>query len=197
MTRKEKLARQKRQKLITGLAVALVVLLTLLLVWIAAGPKLVDQGMRSLYPREYRSIVEKKAKEFDLEPALVYGVIRTESGFDPQAQSKAGACGLMQLTPETFDWVLEFSPTENPGDIYDPETNIHAGCALLRKLLDHYGDENLAICAYNAGMGSVSSWLEDERYSPDGSSLTAIPFPETERYLEKVLDAAQVYRDLY
>lgn len=116
------------------------------------GPRLLEGGLRLLYPQRYTELVEREAAEFDLEPNLVYAIIKTESGFDPQARSHADAMGLMQLTQETFDWILSLYPTEDgSGDIWDPGDNIHCGCALLRLLLDQYGTVEVALAAYNAG----------------------------------------------
>ena len=72
-------------------------------------------------------------------------MIKAESGFDEDAQSHAGAHGLMQLTQETFDWIASlYPPEEGTGDIYDPAANLHCGCALLRLLLDQYGSLEVA-----------------------------------------------------
>ena len=151
------------------------------------GPRLLEGGLRLLYPQRYTELVEREAAEFDLEPNLVYAIIKMESGFDPQARSHADAMGLMQLTQETFDWILSLYPTEDgSGDIWDPGDNIHCGCALLRLLLDQYGTVEVALAAYNAGMGNVSGWLESGDYSHDGETLHTIPYPETDAYVKKV-----------
>ena len=96
------------------LAVAVAVVVVLF------GPRLLEGGLRLLYPQRYTELVEREAAEFDLEPNLVYAIIKTESGFDPQARSHADAMGLMQLTQETFDWILSLYPTEDgSGQIAD------------------------------------------------------------------------------
>ena len=66
------------------------------------GPRLAEEALRWLYPRQYSQVVSREAGEFHLEEALVYAVIRAESGFDREARSHAGALGLMQLTEPTF-----------------------------------------------------------------------------------------------
>lgn len=177
--------------------------LLLLLVLVAAlaffaGPELVDRGERMLYPTAYAELVEREAEEFSLAPSLVYAVIRTESHFDPEAQSHAGARGLMQLTPDTFQWVASIYPPENGGeDILDPEDNLHCGCALLRLLLDQFDTLDVSLCAYNAGMGNVSNWLAEEQYSSDGANLHTIPYPETDSYVKKVKAAMGRYQEIY
>lgn len=177
--------------------------LLLLLVIVAvlaffAGPDLVDRGERVLYPMAYAQLIEREAHEFSLPPSLVYAVARTESHFDPEAESHAGAQGLMQLTPDTFDWVASLYPPENGGeDLMDPLDNIHCGCALLRLLLDQFGTLDVSLCAYNAGIGNVSNWLSEEKYTNDGENLHTIPYPETESYVKKVKAAMRKYQELY
>lgn len=182
-----------------GLRTVLLLLLVIVAVLaFFAGPELVDRGERILYPTAYAELVEREAREFSLPPSLVYAVIRTESHFDPDAQSHAGARGLMQLTPDTFDWMSSLYPPENGGEnLTDPQDNVHCGCALLGLLLDQFGTLDVTLCAYNAGMGNVSAWLSEEKYSGDGENLHTIPYPETESYVKKVKAAMQRYQELY
>ncbi len=158
-----------------------------------AAPALWDWAAGNwIYPRPYREIVQKEAAEFRLDENLVYAVMKAESGFDEKASSHAGAHGLMQLTEQTFQWVSSLYPPENGGgDILDPQDNIHCGCALLELLEKRYGSWRVALCAYNAGMGTVDGWLSV--YSGDGESLDEIPYPETAAYVEKV----EKYRERY
>lgn len=172
------------------LAVAVTVIL-----W---GKQISQRALQLLYPRSYAEIVSQKAAAFSLDENLVYAVIRAESKFDEDAQSSAGAQGLMQLTPETFEWILTKYPAESElPDIFAPADNIHAGCALLRLLVDQFGSLNVALSAYNAGMGNVAKWLENEDYSSDGTNLHTIPFPETEAYVKKVFENLSMYQKLY
>lgn len=171
---------------------------------LAASVALLFAGLlhyyRSAYPMGYQEQVEAWAAENQLDPALVYAVIRTESSFDPEAMSSVGARGLMQLTPDTYEWVCYRLGEENPSDVedlYDPEENIRCGCANLRLLLELLGEEGTALAAYHAGLGNVSRWLESEKYSRNGSSLDSIPFSDTEIYVNKVLETRDLYRRLY
>ena len=154
---------------------------------------------KSAYPLEYSELVNKAAKDYNLAPALIYGVIHTESRFDPDAGSSVGAVGLMQIMPETFEWLME--KREEKGkytveDLYKPEVNIDYGSYLLRYFLDYYGNEKCAVAAYNAGF-VVSNWLEDPNCSPDGMTLDIIPYPETSEYVVKVDNAKNKYIELY
>ena len=151
------------------------------------------------YPKKYSEDVERYSDEYGLEPSLVYAVIRTESGFDPDAQSDAGACGIMQMMPSSFEWLQQKRGTEGEyttEDLFNPEVCIDYGCYLLKYFYDYYGDERCAVAAYNAGF-VVGEWLADSRYSKDGKTLDNIPYPETSNYVDKVESAKEMYIKLY
>ena len=148
---------------------------------------------KASYPKKYSEFVEKYSDEYGLESSLVYAVIRTESGFDPDAQSDAGACGIMQMMPSSFEWLQEKRGTE---DLFNPEICIDYGCYLLKYFYDYYGDERCAVAAYNAGF-VVGEWLSDSNYSKDGKTLDKIPYPETSNYVDKVESAKEMYIKLY
>ena len=94
-----------------------------------------------MYPLLYTEYIEEEAAKNGLETSFLCAVIRTESKFDTKAVSRADAHGLMQITPETFDWLktkLQDGDLYTEEDIYDPEVNIHFGAGYLRYLLDRY-----------------------------------------------------------
>ena len=131
---------------------------------------------------------------------MIYALIRTESEFDPDAVSSAHAMGLMQLTEDTFRWAQSRSPEAEsiPEEaLFDPETNIRYGVMVLSLLREQFSDTGVLLAAYNAGIGNVRKWLADPTYSDDGSTLKAIPFPETAAYVEKIPAAQEMYRELY
>ena len=147
------------------------------------------------YPTEYEQYVTKYAKEYGVEPALIYAVIKTESGFDNYAVSEVGARGLMQMTEETFDWIrTKIGGTETFDDLYQPEVSIHYGTYLLNYLLDEFdGDVDTAMSAYHAGSASVRSWLKNPANSEDGRRLNHIPKADTEHYVNKINRAIGIY----
>lgn len=154
------------------------------------------------YPQSFSEYVNEAARKYDLNPALIYAVIRTESNFDITAHSSASAYGLMQITGDTFDYYMMRKGEEGKythDDLFDPAVNIDYGCAVLRNHLDIFGDEKTAVAAYNAGPGQVEEWLTDSDLSYDGKTLIAenIPFEETRNYVQRVEDAKNMYIELY
>jgi soluble lytic murein transglycosylase len=149
-----------------------------------------DWYLRARYPLEYEHIVSAHARSYDLDPALLAAVIYAESRFDPNAQSPAGAVGLMQLLPDTAkDIALRTGGAKFVvADLRDPEINVRYGSWYLDHLRDRYGDARLALAAYHAGQGNVDDWLEDGG---------AIAFPETRDYVDEVERVRRVYAKAY
>lgn len=155
---------------------------------------------RAAYPIGYRETVERECGRNGLPPALVYAVIRTESGFNPLAQSGVPARGLMQITRETFEWAqlrLGEEGERHFDDLFDGGENIRYGAAILRLLLDEFGTESNALCAYHAGWGVTQKWLRNPEYAPDGENIERIPYGDTSRYVKKVLETKKAYETLY
>lgn len=156
---------------------------------------------RALYPVRYADYIEEYSEQFVLDPYLVMSIIKAESNFDSDAVSDKGAAGLMQITRPTAEWIahkLELSDFSYEKDISDPELNICMGSYYIAYLVKMYeGDTELAIAAYNAGFNNVDNWLLKEEYSENGSTLDKIPFPETERYVNKVKNNYRIYKFLY
>lgn len=150
-------------------------------------------------PLKYQDIVEKYAKQYQLEESLVYGVIFCESHFEPEAISTAEAVGLMQVTEETGSWAAEQMGLDpNAIDLTDPDTNIRIGCWYLNWLNEKFdGVTETALAGYNAGHGNVAKWLANEEMSLDGITLDEIPYGETESYVKKVELAEKIYRYVY
>ncbi|MBQ9091891.1 MAG: lytic transglycosylase domain-containing protein [Anaerotignum sp.] len=150
-------------------------------------------------PLKYQDIVERYANAYHLEKSLINGVIFSESHFETEAVSRAGAVGLMQVTTETGWWAAEQMGLDpNSIDLTDPETNINIGCWYLGWLLEKFdGVTETALAGYNAGHGNVQKWLADEEMSKDGITLDEIPYEETEGYVKKVQLAEKAYRYFY
>ncbi len=147
---------------------------------------------QTIYPLKYEDTIRQVSAEYDLEPTLVAAVVYTESRFRPDARSHRGAYGLMQLLPETAEFIQKKSGIE--GDYRDPETNLRIGAWYLGYLDDRYlGNERLMLAAYNSGEGRVDSWVSQEGFDVGED----IPYKETRHYIENVLEAQQTYEELY
>lgn len=157
--------------------------------------------LMKVYPQQYSEYVEEYAKEYGVDEALVYAVMRTESGFRAEVKSSVGAVGLMQIMPDTFEWLQTISDSQveyTEDDLVNPQINIKYGTFYLDYLIDHYGGkEALAVAAYNGGIANVDSWLKDNRYSTDGKTLENIPYSETAQYVQRVEKTKDMYESLY
>lgn len=157
-----------------------------------------DKIEKMVYPREYSEYVTKYASEYGVDEALVYAVILSESSFDADAKSHVGATGLMQLMPDTLDWLSRLMGEKEPtGEITDPETNIKYGTYYLHYLINRFGNTDTALAAYNAGHGRVANWLADTGYSDDGKTLKEIPLEETRNYVNRVNKRYDKYKKIY
>lgn len=188
--------RQRRRTLLTIFASALIVLIALG-AWALFGRGRMDL---SRYPMTYAPEIRAAAAEFSLDPAYVASVVLAESSFDAEAVSSAGAIGLMQIMPDTGEWIagkLEDEPFDVQR-LYQPEVNLRYGCWYLRFLLDRY-DEDMytASTAYHQGQGRVDQWLEDPQYSEDGRTLTAISSAVTDTYVNRIMESYANYQELY
>lgn len=154
--------------------------------------------LKTLYPIRYNQFVEVYALENELSEYFVYAVIECESGFDPNAVSHTGATGLMQIMPDTFDWIGGKLKKDLPYSMaIDPKTSIEYGCYFYGYLMKKYKNEATALAAYHAGMTNADKWLSDERYSLDGETLYNIPYPTTKKYVERVVKTKNIYLKLY
>lgn len=133
----------------------------------------------------YWQVIEFSDK-YELEPNLVFAIIRAESKFNKRAISKKGACGLMQLMPRTAVFIAEKYNYDKKIDLFNADCNIELGCAYLNYLSNSFVNEKTLLCAYNAGEGVVRKWLSDKNYSIDGLTLNKIGFKETSVYYERV-----------
>jgi soluble lytic murein transglycosylase len=178
-------ARQRR-----GLLLLVAVLAGLLALPFALGAP--ERVREALYPLRYEETIRQASRENGLEPTFVAGVIYTESRFRPEAESHQAAYGLMQMLPETAEFVQQRSGIR--GDFKDPRTNIRLGTWYLGYLDERYrGDERLMLAAYNSGEGRVDGWISEEGFD----IARDIPFKETRDYVGNALEAKKAYEELY
>lgn len=185
-------------KLFKNVKYLFLLLITLFAILYISNQK--DVILKHFYPTKYEEYVNQYAKEYSLDPYLVYSIIRVESNYDELANSHKDAKGLMQITDSTGEWAAKKIKIKNYNEqmLFEPKYNIMIGCWYLNNLIEQFdGNTTLALAAYNAGSGNVVKWLQDKEYSADGSQLDKIPFGETEKYLSKVKKDYSIYRSLY
>jgi soluble lytic murein transglycosylase len=184
----------KRTKNITTTVIVILVL-SVLIGFLADA--VITRVEKQIYPLKYNDIVKKYADLYGVPEQIIYATIKVESDFQSDAVSSAGAIGLMQITPDTFEWIqMILREKLDDGLLYDPETNIKYGTFLLSYLYSEFGNWENTHAAYNAGMSRVKQWLEDDEYSKNGV-LYNIPYKETRAYVKKIANAGEIYLRLY
>jgi soluble lytic murein transglycosylase len=150
-------------------------------------------------PLTDQDIIRQQAALKHLDPALIAAVIFAETKFDPRP-SAAGAQGLMQIMPQTAEFLAHRSGATafTIADLATPQVNIAYGSYYLRYLLDRYGGSKLlALAAYNGGEENVDRWVADAHAQGRELAIDEIPFPETRAYVLRVLQAQSDYRRTY
>lgn len=152
------------------------------------------------YPLAYWEIIQKKAREAEIDPYLVVALIRQESLFDSRARSSAAALGLMQLLSSTATRVAKHLGLTPPSTekLLDPELNVTLGTQYLQSLLRRYSNNWFkAIAAYNAGEAAVDRWEKEIVTDDIEEFVERIPYLETRQYVKLVLRNHRIYKTLY
>jgi soluble lytic murein transglycosylase len=165
----------------------------------ATGDLLPEPVWRMLYPVKYFEFVERYAKDHDVDPFVVAGLIRQESTFNPRARSRVGARGLMQIMPYTGRKLARAHRRRyNSQDLYNPEINIRYGTHYLKEVMDRFGGRlDYALASYNAGPHRVKAWTGMDITLDSEEFIEEIPFTETRNYVKLVLRNEMLYRRLY
>ncbi|OFW55625.1 MAG: hypothetical protein A2133_09555 [Actinobacteria bacterium RBG_16_64_13] len=193
----ETLTRRRHRRRVIRLAVygALLVIIAVVAALIVTGRTVVPVFSEQIFPIHYRAEIAAVSEQYGLNPYLVSAVVKTESGYDPAAVSSAGAVGLMQVMPDTAEWITGLNTWQGGSRpvLADPRDNLQLGACYLGYLLETFGYEILpALAAYNAGQGAVQVWV-DEVGGVGLLTLDDIRFRETRDFVERV----QGYLDLY
>ncbi len=154
-----------------------------------------DMNLR--FPLAFHPEIQNAANQQQLDPALIFGLIRQESAFDEFAGSSAGAIGLLQLKPSTAKQIANElnEPWTNDFNLLLPEVNIKYASRYFKKLLDRYnGHYALALAAYNAGPNRVKNWLPKTDALPADIWIETIPYKETRSYVASVIMYALIYQ---
>jgi soluble lytic murein transglycosylase len=147
------------------------------------------------YPVKYDDTIRTYSARNSVDPFLVMGLILQESYFNPQARSRVGATGLMQIMPATGKELgarlhVPFSAAR----LENPEVNVELGTFHLKNLINLFGgNAYLAIASYNGGQGNVLKWKRAAAGKPLDEILESIPFPETRNYVKRVTMLRSAY----
>ena len=150
------------------------------------------------YPIAYSEEVSLASSALGVDEAVIYATIYCESSFNKDAVSNMDARGLMQILPDTFEWLCEQEGLEPDAEmLFDPQTNIYYGTKFLSILYERYGNWDAAHAAYHAGHGRVDKWFENGDVVIDAEgSLTGIPIDATAVYVKKINRAKSGYIEL-
>lgn len=154
------------------------------------------------HPLYFRSAIEDTASRYNLQAAYVSAIIKNESSFRTDARSNVGALGLMQLMPDTAEWIAgKLGDAQYSFErLADGKMNMEYGCWYLNFLSNRFwGDPILTTAAYHTGQGKVANWLSDKNISQDGRSIALDNMPDgpTKTYVRRVLEAYAIYDALY
>ena len=157
---------------------------------------------RIFYPKSYEEFVSMYSDEYGVDENLVFALIKAESNFQEDAVSHKDALGLMQIMKETAEDVarkynIEIDFNNSEREILNVQNNIKIGTKYLAVLLEKYKNIEVAVAAYNAGIGTVDNWIEKGIIKSDGSDIENIPYKETNNYVRKILRNYKIYQDLY
>ncbi|CAM3789859.1 lytic transglycosylase domain-containing protein [Marinicrinis lubricantis] len=164
---------------------------------------------RIMYPIKYKDDIQLSAQEYKVDPILIASVIRVESNYNPEMVSKKNALGLMQLMPQTAEWIVSIQQLDPLSEelLLRADVNINLGAwylSYLYKTLENYIEsldkhDQIAViaAAYNAGQGNVLKWLEGGRWDGRIDNLSQVPFGETRHYVQRILYYYKKYEELY
>jgi soluble lytic murein transglycosylase len=160
-----------------------------------------DWMNRWLYPIHYQEDIQLSADNYSLEPHLLAAIIRVETNYSTDVVSKKGAIGIMQLMPDTAEWIVKkagFSNVTKKSLSSRADISIEVGSWYLKSLNDQFkGNKYVVIAAYNAGPGKVSSWLADGTWDGKFETVDQIPYGETRHYVQRVIYYYNKYKTLY
>ncbi len=156
--------------------------------------------MRFVYMWPYQNEIVSYSQKNNIDPFLVAAIVKNESHFNRRAVSKVGAIGLMQIMPDTGEWISKQMGLKDftKAELYDPETNIRMGAWYVSEL-EYEFQKNLvlALIAYNAGRGQTKEWMEKNGWDYNFGTIKDIPYNDTKNYVKSVLEDRDEYYRLY
>lgn len=189
-----------------GLLTFFAVVFAALVLWLFTD---IDGIARLLYPISYEQDILVSSRQHGVDPLLVAAIIRVESNFDPNRVSAKDAAGLMQIMPQTAEWIVDrggYAP-ETVEQLHRADVSIELGTWYIGHLMRHFDAAlknkstkdavSLLAAAYNAGPGAVGRWLNDGVWDGDYDSRQQIPYGETRHYVRRVWYYYEKYEEIY
>ncbi len=163
-------------------------------------PPLIGSAYKLAYPRYWVEEVNIAGNKLEIDPFLIEALIREESYFNEKAKSKTGATGLMQVMPQTANYVISKlnEDMKTLADLNNPRVNIYIGSNYLKYLKERFNNNDLmVIAAYNGGEGSVNKWLKNYPSNDYDEFIEQIPYEETRNYIKRVFTNYHMYKKIY
>ncbi len=184
----------KNKKLLTFIVAGLIVFVFLVM--------FKDKILKIIYPKTYKEVVQIYQEKYNIDENLIFALIKAESNFDNKAVSNRSAIGVMQLMEDTAKEVaiknkIDIDYNNMKQELLNVDININIGTKYMTILLDKYESTEVALAAYNAGIGTVDNWIEKGVIKADGSDIENIPYKETNNYVRKILSNYKMYKELY
>lgn len=146
----------------------------------------------------YQDEISKYSEKYNVDPLLTASIVKVESDYDNSAKSKQGASGLMQLLDDTARHSAEVIGEDYyPEKLNDIDYNLNLGVGYYDYLYTYYNNIELALAAYNGGVGNVDKWIEEGLLDKEEPDVSKIPFEETRQYVTKVMANYDVYKTFY
>lgn len=172
------------------------ILLTILLAIVISYGIIAYQTSRTKI--NYQEQITEISKQANVDPLLTAAIVKVESDFDNDAHSHQGAHGLMQILDETAKHSAEVVDMEYyPEKLNDIDYNLKLGVGYYDYLMRYYNNRQLALAAYNGGVGNVDKWIKEGILDKDNPDVSKIPFEETRQYVTKVESTYDVYKTFY
>ncbi len=149
------------------------------------------------YPVYMTKEINISGEKLEIDPFLIASIIREESYYNENARSRTGAIGLMQLMPQTANYMLNRLNVSNTADIEDIRTNLYLGSNYLKYLKDKFNNDLYVVTAYNGGEGAAGKWTKKFNGEDYDEFIEDIPYDETRNYVKKVFRTYQMYKKIY
>lgn len=172
------------------------ILLAILILFVVCYLSIAYQTSRSKI--NYQEEIYEYSEKYNVDPLLTASIIKVESDYNKDAKSDRGAQGLMQLLDETASHAADLTNKEfYPDKLSDVEYNLDLGIAYYDYLYRYYNNRDLALAAYNGGVGNVDKWIDEGLIDPVDPNTQNIPFEETRQYVTKIDANYDVYKKFY